>query len=89
MDRLAYALLRENLAELEHAQWAHWTEYMLDNMTPENVARWKDRCQRPYSALTEQEKNSDRKWADKVLEIIATDILDEYPTLMQMVRAVE
>lgn len=82
MDGLAYDQLREELAALEHGQWAHWTEYMLANMTPENVARWKDQCQRPYSALTEREKESDRTWADKTLEILAAYTMDEYPTSM-------
>ena len=72
MDRLAYDQLREELADLEHEQWAHWTEYMLANLTPENVTRWERQCRTPYSALTEREKNSDRKWADKVLEVLTT-----------------
>ena len=64
--------LREELAALEHEQWAHWTEYMLANLTPENIERWKGQCLRPYSALSEREKESDRTWADKVLEILTT-----------------
>lgn len=31
--------MREDLAALEHAQWAHWTLYMLENLTPENATR--------------------------------------------------
>lgn len=72
VDRLAYDQMREELADLEHEQWVHWTEYMLANLTPENIARWKGQCLRGYSALTEREKESDRSWADRVLEIIAT-----------------
>lgn len=61
---------REQLAELEHQQWAHWTEYMLNNLTPENIKRWKEQIKTPYSMLTEKEKDSDRDWADKVIKII-------------------
>lgn len=59
----------EKLAELEHIQWSHWTKYMLDNMTPENIARWRRQIETPYSELSEKEKDSDREWAIKALEI--------------------
>lgn len=55
----------EKLAELEHQQWAHWTRYMLDNLTEENIARWRKQIEVPYSMLSEKEKESDRKWAKK------------------------
>lgn len=61
---------RELLAELEHQQWAHWTDYMLNNLSPENIKRWKEQIKTPYSMLTEKEKDSDRTWADKVIKII-------------------
>lgn len=63
--------LREELADLEHQQWAHWTRYMLNNLTPENIERWQRQVDTPYINLSEQEKESDRRWADKVLKIIA------------------
>ena len=62
--------LREKLAALEHDQWAHWTEYMLNNLTPDNIERWKRQINTPYAHLTGKEKDSDREWADKVLQII-------------------
>jgi len=61
---------REKLAELEHIQWAHWTEYMLDNMTPENIDRWRNQIKTAYKDLSEKEKDSDRKWSDLVLKEI-------------------
>jgi hypothetical protein len=61
--------LREKLAELEHKQWAHWYRYMVANLTPENRRRWDGQAATPYALLTEVEKNCDREWADKVLEI--------------------
>jgi hypothetical protein len=62
--------LREKLAELEHKQWAHWYRYMIGNLTPENQARWNEQAATPYALLSQVEKNCDREWADKVLEII-------------------
>jgi hypothetical protein len=68
--------LREQLAELEHIQWAQWYRYMIGNLTPENQARWNELAATPYALLTEPEKNSDREWADRVLEIIRPYITD-------------
>lgn len=62
--------LREQLAALEHEQWAHWTRYMLDNLTSENIARWRQQIETPYTELSEKEKESDRRWADKVLSLL-------------------
>jgi hypothetical protein len=62
--------LRERLAALEHEQWAHWTRYMLDNLTPENVERWRSQIETPYERLSESEKQSDREWADRVLILV-------------------
>jgi len=67
----------EELAALEHAQWAHWTEYMLDNLTEENISRWRKQIETPYFNLSEKEKDSDRSWAKKVLEIINDPTLRE------------
>jgi len=60
----------EKLANLEHQQWAHWTRYMLDNLTKGNIARWRKQIDTSYFKLTEKEKDSDRKWALKVIKII-------------------
>ena len=66
--------LREDLASLEHEQWAHWTEYMLKNygalFGDHNRARWEKQIRTPYSKLSEKEKDSDREWADKVIALI-------------------
>ena len=60
----------EELAALEHEQWAHWTKYMLENLTDEDIERWKKQIQTPYSELSEKEKESDRKWARKVFTLL-------------------
>jgi hypothetical protein len=69
MDKL------EQLADLEHRQWAHWTKYMLDNLTSENIERWKQQIEIPYSELSEKEKESDRRWARKAIEILGRVIV--------------
>jgi hypothetical protein len=59
--------MREDLAALEHYQWAKAVAYVLDNMSPENLERWKRQIATPYAELSEQEKDSDRKWADRAI----------------------
>jgi len=49
---------------------------MKDNATDENIEEWVRKMRTSYSDLTEAEKESDRFWADKVLELIA-EIIDE------------
>ncbi len=68
--------LYEELSELEHLQWCHWTEYMLNNLTPENIERWKRQINTPYIELSEKEKESDKKWAQKTIDIIRKHIWD-------------
>ena len=60
----------EMLADLEHQQWVHWTEYMLNNLSDENRERWKVQCQTDYKDLSEKEKESDRVWARKVIKLL-------------------
>lgn len=60
----------EKLAALEHEQWAHWTKYMLDNLTIDNILRWVRQIVTPYAELSEAEKKSDRIWAQKVIDCI-------------------
>jgi hypothetical protein len=62
--------IRERLAALEHEQWAHWTRYLLDHPTPENIERWRWQIDTPYDRLNESEKQSDREWADRVREVV-------------------
>ena len=66
----------EQLSALEHEQWAHWTEYMLDNLTPENIERWRRQIKTPYEALSEKEKASDRERAVRSLEFCSAFYLN-------------
>ena len=69
--------LLEQLAELEHEQWMAWTKAVIDKMSW-NVSResryqyeemWEPNWV-PYSELSEDQKEKDREWARKVLEVI-------------------
>jgi hypothetical protein len=63
--------LLEKLAALEHWQWASWTRYFLQGKhTPEDLHRWIKQMDMKYEDLSEKEKDNDRFWARKVLEII-------------------
>ncbi len=70
-----YEELLEKVAALEHEQWSHWTEYMLDNLTPENIERWRRQIKIDYSDLTRKEQESDIVWAKKVVDLCLQSIL--------------
>ena len=63
----------EAVAAVEHDQWAHWTAYMLDNLSRENIIRWSLQIEIPYAELTEAEKDSDREWAIKAVDAALPD----------------
>jgi len=63
------AELLEKLAALEHEQWALWTKYMLENFDDENIEHWKKQIEIPYDQLDDKDKESDRKWARRVISI--------------------
>jgi hypothetical protein len=66
----ASADILEQLADLEHRQWQHWTAYFLSNLTKENEVRWSEQALKNYSQLSEEDKEKDRVWARKVLALI-------------------
>lgn len=81
-------VLREQLADLCHRQWAGWMAYLFskcDSTMPtvlsaledgsliipaEFVERWKRQVDTPYENLSHFEQESDKKEADKFLEVI-------------------
>lgn len=73
--------IREQLAAYSHdSAWCGWMRYMIGKGTfnedgswtmPAWAAeRWARQMNTPYNELPEQEKNSDREEADKMLAII-------------------
>ena len=71
--------MREKLAELAHEQWCGWMQYLFEKGTfnsdgtwtmPEwAVSRWVIQMGMPYNRLSKEEKESDRKEADKFLAV--------------------
>lgn len=71
---------REKLASLSHDQWSGWMRWLFDKsirnpdgswtIPPSWSARWWNQMHTPYDSLSEEEKESDRKEADRVLECL-------------------
>ena len=69
---------REKLADLCHRQWSGWMAYLFSKglffedgtwIMPEwAVERWVRQMNTPYEELSEEEKENDRKEADKFIE---------------------
>lgn len=66
----------EKIAKIEHDQWVEWAKSIMkdEDLSPERVKRWK-KLFVPYDQLKEKDKNDDRLWARKVLDV--SDELDE------------
>jgi hypothetical protein len=77
--------LREQLAALAHEQWSGWMRYLFGRTWAErnnageigaviiaksDAERWMRQMETPYAELPEEEKESDRVEADKVLALI-------------------
>ena len=72
--------LREQLADIQHAIWAHWMGYMFGCgefrkdgtwvMPAEKLERWWRQKEAPYSELSDKERESDRHQADKILAVV-------------------
>ena len=67
--------LLEKLATLEHEQWIAWSKSIVreEQISLERYNRWVELWV-PYEDLTEEQKEQDRVWARKVLEVILKEI---------------
>lgn len=73
---------RETIAAVQHEIWAHWIRYHFRVsqksasgtfiIPVDKVKRWQRQMEMPYSELSEEEKESDRHQADKVIAAIRT-----------------
>ena len=72
--------LREALADNAHMSWSGWMLHLFGKSVPnedgtvtiprEEVDRWVRQMRLPYDQLTEREKDSDRREADKILKVL-------------------
>lgn len=75
--------LRERLAADEHDRWSGWMKYLFAKggyfsmgswcMRHADEVRWRRQMTTNYTDLTEKEKDSDRKEADRILAILKRD----------------
>lgn len=70
---------RETLAAYAHEAWSGWMEYLFSKTSPApagqviplaSVQRWSRQMRTPYADLPENEKQSDREQADRILETL-------------------
>lgn len=62
----------EELSDLEHAQWMSWAKDIVktEKITSERVKRWEEDMFKPYSELSEENKDKDREIAMMVLRVL-------------------
>lgn len=71
--------MREELAALMHEIWSEWARYLFSQgavrsgmllVSSEATTRWSRQMKTTYAALSEEEKDGDRREADKVLKLL-------------------
>ena len=79
--------IREELAELEHEQWCDWSKniFTTEKLSQDRIKRW-EWLWRPYNELSEEEKESDRKYADRVLSKIDTLLANQKKELVEKIE---
>ena len=70
---------REALAEYAHEAWSRWMTHLFSRVTlndrnqavlsADDVRKWQRQLNTAYADLTESEKASDRREADRMIEI--------------------
>ena len=67
--------LLEMLANLEHQQWSHIIQYLLEEnmlqLGKMKTFEYRQLAKKSYFILREEQKDSDREWAKKVLAILS------------------
>lgn len=100
---LAKLNLLEMVADFMHNQWSHWMKYQYENLeycwtntrdrrkiSDENYDRWLRQMNTPYAELSEKEKDSDREWARKLLELnIFSEPKDKFDKIRELCKQFE
>ena len=76
--------VREKLAALCHEQWSGWMKYLFSKCSRmefgswiiprKDVEHWQRQIGLPYARLRDDEKNSDRKEADRIIVVLAASL---------------
>lgn len=71
--------LLEKLAAIEHEQWMEWSQDIStkEKLSERRLTRWQS-FWIPYSQLDEKNKDSDRKYANKIIEMLVIEGLVEF-----------
>lgn len=66
-----YNKLIEELAKLEHKQWADWTRSvsLSENISDNTINRW-EKLWCPFKELPERQKNADRIYARDIVKLL-------------------
>ena len=66
-------VLLDQVATLEHKQWCEWAYNIAseEDLSEKRTLRWNRLLITPYEHLTDQEKESDRVYARKILNLLA------------------
>ncbi len=59
----------EAVAEIEHAQWEHWSRSVASEVGEATRCRW-NQYWVPYAELPEAIKEIDREWARRTIEVV-------------------
>ena len=96
MTNVERTVLIEKLADLEHQQWVHWMDYLFSKCSKDHngdfvisladVNRWKIQMNTPYNMLSDEEKMSDREWAERAWDSVVTQSM-RTPILGMSMRA--
>ena len=71
MDKEQKKFIIEKLADLEHEQWIEWSKNIggSETISEDRLNRWRN-LWKPYSELTDNEKEQDRVYARKVVGLL-------------------
>jgi hypothetical protein len=58
------------LAAIEHAHWSEMMNEVLNNITPDNISKWRGLANTPYTSLAIQDREKAKVWAEKIADIL-------------------
>lgn len=64
--------LLDDLAKIEHEQWKSWAYALMDTETlsKSRTERWLKNHGKQWDEFSEEDKNKDREWAERVLWVL-------------------